>query len=101
MTHVYKGSVGVTFEVDTQTDLTDATKVSIIVQKPSKSTSEWEAVVGDDPSDGILTYVSKEGDLDENGFYYIQSYVEFDDQIFYGQSVKIKVYDTYEIVALY
>ena len=98
MTNIYKHSSGITFEVSTDFDLTSATKVSLLVKKPSNKTAIWNAEVLGDPTGGMLTYITEPDDLNEDGWFYMQSYAEFPTgKVYYGSAVKFKVLDAYEV----
>lgn len=98
MTNIYKHSVGVIFEVSTEVDLTTATNTALFIRKPSNKTTTWPAVVYGDPVNGVLTYTTVSGDLNEDGWYYMQSYAEFPTgKQLYGTAVKVKVLDNYEV----
>jgi hypothetical protein len=95
---IYKHSNGIIFEVSTEKDLTDATSTALLIKKPSNKTSTWPAIVYGDPVSGVLTYTTVTGDLNEDGFYFMQSYAEFpSSKVYYGNTVKFKVYDAYEV----
>ena len=95
---IYKRDVGVTFEISTDIDLTNATSVQIMIKKPSSRSAIWPATKSVTPSDGIITYTTIDGDLNEDGWHYLQSYAEFPSSVaYYGNAVKFKVYDSYEV----
>ena len=86
-----KGDIGVSIEVDVGIDVTLATVAQIEVMKPSGKKVKWDAVA----SGTILTYVTKENDIDEIGVYEIQAYVEVGS--FKGRG-KRTTFDVYEII---
>lgn len=95
---VYKHSEGILFEVDTETDLTNATNLAILVKKPSNKSATWTAAVLGNATDGIMWYRTVSGDLDEDGNYLIQAYAEFpSNKVYYGNAVKLKVKDRFEV----
>lgn len=97
MTNIYKRSIGIVFEVSTEQDLTNATNTALLVKKPSNKSATWSATIHGAPSGGILTYTTIDGDLDEHGFYYLQSYAEFPTgRQLYGTAVRFKVLDSFE-----
>ena len=96
--NIYKNSIGVIFEVSTEIDLTDATNVALLIKKPSNKTSTWPAAIYGDPVNGIISYSTVSGDLNEDGFYYTQAYAEFPTgKQLYGTASKFKVLNTYEV----
>lgn len=96
MTNIYKHSIGISIAVSTGIDLTLATKTAFLIKKPSGRTMEWVTTVTDE-STGAMSYTTVEGDLNEDGWYYGQSYVEFTGKVLYGKPVKFKVYDAFEV----
>lgn len=98
MTNIYKHSVGITFEVTTEQDLTDASNQALLIRKPSNKTATWAATISGTPSDGVLTYTTIAGDLDEDGWYHLQSYAEFPTgKQLYGTATRFKVLDSFEL----
>lgn len=98
MTNIYKHSVGIIFEVSTDLDLTTATSTSLLIRKPSNKTASWGCSIYGDAINGVLTYTTIANDLDENGWYHLQSYAEFPTgKQYYGTAVRFKVLDNYEL----
>jgi hypothetical protein len=96
--NIYKNSVGITFEVSTEYDLTSTTNTALLVKKPSNKTATWPAIVYGDPTNGVLSYTSVSGDLNEDGFYFLQAYTEFPTgKVLYGVASRFKVMDSYEV----
>jgi len=98
MTNIYKHSTGIIFEVSTEIDLTTATSLALLIKKPSSKTNTWPATIYGDASLGVLTYTTVPGDLNEDGFYYLQAYAEFpSNRVLFGNSVRFKVLESYEV----
>jgi hypothetical protein len=85
---VFCGDCGVELRVNTEIDLSGATKAVLRVRKPNKSVVEWDATV----SGTILTYTTVAGDLAADGDYVICAYVEFGaSSKHYGEAVELEV----------
>jgi hypothetical protein len=98
MVNIYKHTVGFTFEISTEVDLTEVTNTALLIKKPSNKTAIWPAVVLGDPMNGILTYQTATGDLDEDGWHFMQSYIEKSGgRVFYGNAIKFKVLESFEV----
>ena len=69
----YQGDVGTEIYVDTCSDISTATFVSLKVKKPDGTDVEWVGVVSDTTK---IKYVVQVGDFDQVGEYRVQSYVE-------------------------
>lgn len=70
---VHLGAVGERITLETEQDLTEATKMEIQVIKPDGTSATWTAIA----EDTSLLYVSQAGDLDVAGRYLLISYVEW------------------------
>lgn len=74
MGKIYRDDIGVEFRLNTGIPLDDAVDVKMVVRKPFGDVVEWNATkYGATQS---LTYTVVDGDLDEVGIYYIQTYVD-------------------------
>jgi len=78
---IHVGDVGTVFEITIQdgstiVDLTGYTKVDIILKKPEAVKETKVGVVDGDPTTGIVRYTTITGDLDTEGTWQIQAYVE-------------------------
>ena len=69
----YVGDVGTEIIVDVCSDITLATKVSLLVKKPDGTEHEWIGTVFEITK---IRYVVSVGDFDQNGKYRVQAYVE-------------------------
>lgn len=72
--------IGVNFLVtikdgDNVVNISSATTKQLIFQKPSGSNLTKDATFYTNGTDGILSYVSIDGDLDEVGFWKVQGYI--------------------------
>lgn len=93
MGKLYASTVGVTLQVETTIDLTGASKVSLLVKKPSGAEAEWVGT----PVGTTVQYVTQPNDLDEAGLYSIQVKAEFPDgSVFFGETVRLTVFEKYE-----
>jgi len=92
MTTIYQNDVDIVFRLDTGIDdLSTASKIQILVKKPSGVEAEWTATRYGATS--YITYTSIAGDLNEEGDYILQSYVEFGaSHPHSGDSVVVTVY---------
>jgi len=90
----YVDTVGLIIYVDTDIDLTIATSTKILVQKPSGEETEWVATITTDENQEStrLTYTTVAGDLDEEGFYKIQSYATIGSWTGKGKTTSFKIY---------
>jgi len=96
MSKVYQYDTGVELIFETGQDLAEATKTSILVLKPDESEEEW-VVNATGYSKTTITYVSASGDLDLDGTYYFQTYVEWgSDSHHKGESVSLDVYPEFQ-----
>jgi hypothetical protein len=93
---IYKHSVGILFRIPTDADLTDSI-VSFLVKKPSNKSAIWSAAIYGDPITGMIEYTTATGDLDDDGFYYLQAYAEFPTGNYYGETLRFRIYDSYEV----
>lgn len=92
MGKIYVGTEGLMIKVETGISLSGATVTKLKVKKPSGTEVEWTATV-----DGTkLVYVTQAGDLDEEGLYKIQAYVELGALKILGDTDGIYVYGEYE-----
>ena len=86
---IHVNNVGVEFRItleqdDVVIDVSSATVTQIIFRKPSGEMLTYDVDFYTDGTDGILTYTSIDGDLDEGGNYRIQAYCELDTRSFYS-----------------
>lgn len=90
----YVDTVGLIIYVDTDIDLTSATSTKLLVQKPSGEEVEWTATktVDEHGETTRLKYTTVSGDLDEEGFYKIQSYATIGTWTGKGKTTSFKIY---------
>ena len=77
---LHVGDVGTRIEVtvkdgDDPVDLSPATVIQIIFEKPDRTTVTKTATVSDGPG-GIMYYDTEAGDLDQAGRWKVQAYIE-------------------------
>jgi len=77
---IHEGDIGTLFKATfkdgtTVVDISTATTKQLIFKKPSGSELEKDASFYTDGTDGILTYTTVSGDLDEIGTWKVQGYV--------------------------
>ena len=91
MSTVFVGDVGTKLEVNIGIPADDVTTAKLIVKKPNGDVVEWEAT----PVSGSenIEYIVKEGDLDVEGTYRIQAYVETANWKGYGTIAYLGVED--------
>lgn len=74
-------------------DLSEATKMVIKFQKPDKRTTiDQIASFKSDGNDGIIQYITIDGDLDEIGNWKIQAYIETPSGSWSSDIAKFKVH---------
>ena len=94
MTTIYRNSIGVRFVVDTKMDLSTATLTALLIKKPTETVT-WNTTI-QDATNGIIYYDTIANDLDEEGIYVLQSYVESGTSRFYGEAVKFHVRNKFD-----
>jgi hypothetical protein len=95
--YIYRNSIGITFQLNMNIDLTDYQTVKILVRKPSLAKQEWTASIYGSAVNGQIEYNTVDGDLDEAGTYIIQSYAEMTDgSIYKGRAINVKIYAEFE-----
>ena len=90
MQNTYKTSLAVKLELTLEFDLTGATSVSYLIQKPDGTTDTWTATV-DTAATGVTSYLTEDGDLDVLGVYVIQPKVVFTGKEYYGDPVSFQI----------
>ena len=77
MAKAYLNDIGTIIELDTLSDLTDATDIEILIKKPSGTimTKTAYVPVGLTLGDGKIAYATVDGDFDEEGTYKAQAHV--------------------------
>jgi len=96
-TEVHLGDVGTQFQVtfkdgSTVVDISEATTKQLIFKKPSGNVLTKSGTFLTDGSDGILTYTTVSGDVNEIGRWQLQGYLVIAGKIFSSDIVKFRVY---------
>lgn len=78
---VFKDQYLLTIELDTGYDISAATSVKILYQKPGGTKGEWVGSVSDTTK---ITYSVQEGDLDTAGTWILQAYAVVGSKVGYG-----------------
>jgi hypothetical protein len=86
MSKHYKDDIGTVIKVNTKNDIGDATKVSLLVKKPSGQTF----------TDYGIRYVVLAGDFNEVGVHCLQSYIETSAGNWKGDLVQFRIYDDFD-----
>lgn len=90
----YVGDVGTEIIVDTCSDISTASKVSLVVMKPNATASvEW---IGSIYEGTKIRYVVDADDFNVAGEYRMQAYVEMPGWKGRGNTVRFKVSNTFE-----
>jgi hypothetical protein len=85
----YVGDVGTKVIIDVCVDITTATIRQIKVKKPvSGSTVIWSGGLEETTK---ISYFVRPGDFDEEGWYYVQAYVEMPGWTGHGETAKFRV----------
>lgn len=92
---IHLGDIGTLIEVDTCSDISSATAVSLIVEKPDGTVEEWIGYVYDTTK---IRYVTQEGDLDMTGRYYLQAKVVLPSGEVFGDMANFSVSSVIEVV---
>jgi hypothetical protein len=98
---IYIGDIGTLISVNMGEDISAAEDIVFKVKKPDNAEVEWDAEIGDEDivlkageilkAGEYFKYVSKEGDLDQAGVYYINPHLTLGDWIGSGDTVKFTV----------
>jgi hypothetical protein len=88
----FVGDIGTVITVNTQTDLTDATVLKLMVLKPDESEVEW---VGTKYNSTYIRFVTRDGDLNLAGEYKVQAYIETPTWQGKGRTATFTVYAAY------
>ena len=95
---IHVGDVGTVFRVtlydcDVIVDLTGYNSVQIKLQKPDETVDTHTATIyQNDPTLGIIEYITQAGDLDQDGLWQIQGYVDIPTWTGHSDTEKFKVY---------
>lgn len=95
---VFVGDVGTgfrgTFKEDGEiVDISAATTKTITFEKPDGTTETKPGSFVTDGTDGVLEYVSADGDLDTGGDWRLQGYADIGSWVGHSDIVNFKVYD--------
>jgi hypothetical protein len=93
MGKIYVGQIGVLIELDTQDNLTGATKAEIRYYKPDKSTGAWTGTI---VGTKITRLISLNTDLDIAGNWLLQAYAEGSGWALLGETVNMTVYNLWK-----
>ena len=88
MSKVFVGDVGTVIILDTKVNITTATVRKILAEKPSGQSVEWTASL---EGTTAIKYTIQAGDLDQEGIWMIQAYVEMPGWQGRGDSVRLEV----------
>ena len=99
-TYIHNSDIGTIFRLTitdtsgTAIDVSTATIKYFYFQKPDRSKIKRTAEFYDDGTDGIIQYTSVAGDIDQDGSWNIQGYVETSSGNFYTQMASFQVLTT-------
>ena len=93
MSKHYINEIGAVIIVDTNMNLSRATKVLLQIKKPLGTTINWTGSVYNKT---FIRYVVKRGDLNEAGRYLLQAYVEMPGYSGRGDSTDFTIYNVFE-----
>lgn len=89
---VFVGDVGTSIELETGTDLRNATSLQIEVTKPSGVKVSWPAQVHpDNPT--VMRYITQSGDIDEAGTWRLRAKVTMTGWSGSGTLTTMRVYN--------
>lgn len=74
-------------------DLSSATVKKYYIKKPDRTETSVTTSLYTDGTDGILSYATVLGDLDQVGIYEIEAYLEFGSNKYTSSTARIMVYD--------
>ena len=94
---IHVNDIGTEFRItvkdnDVVVNISSATVTNIIFRKPDGSSLAASAEFYTDGSDGIIYYRAVEGDLDQQGVWKIQAYVEISNGSYYSSIGSFKVH---------
>lgn len=90
MARVFVGDINTKIKLDVGTDISSALKIEIHYKKPNGDIGKWSAVLeGTD----YIYYLTKSDDLDENGVWEVQAYIEFSTWKGHGEITSFSVYE--------
>jgi len=90
---IFKGQSALRITVKTFIDLEGVTTTVIKYRKPSGSTGEFSAAVGD-PANGVIFHECLEGELNASGWWVFWAFVTFaDGRTAAGEAAKVYVWN--------
>lgn len=95
---IHVSDVGTAFTItvkdedDAVVDISSASTLQIIFKKPDGSTLVKTATLSGDGTDGKMEYTTVSGDLDDDGTWEIQGFVDLGSTSFYTNISTFKVY---------
>ena len=96
MGKVYKNTYGQDLRVKVGKDLSTAVSHMLLVKKPNGVETTWLTSIATPPTNGVLSHIITEGELNVLGLYKIQAYVQYASGIFKGETVALRVYDKFQ-----
>lgn len=95
---IHIGDIGTAFQVtlydcDTVVDVSSATTVEIIFLKPDGTKVTQTASFVTDGIDGVIQYLSQNGDLDQSGGWKLQAHIVLPTGEWWSDTDKFKVYE--------
>lgn len=85
---IFKTQSLLTLKLDTGTNVTSATVKQILFKKPDGTTGQWNATL---EGTTVLTYAVGNNDLDQDGYWEFQAYVEIGSLKGFGLIVREQV----------
>lgn len=92
MSKVYIGDTGTQIFLDCGEDITNATALSIKVQKPDNSIVTWPGELSGITS---ILYTTTDSDFDQEGIWKLQAYVETPDGAWTGAVTVLNIYSAF------
>jgi hypothetical protein len=98
MSEIHMGDVGVAIEFDVvddgvAVDVSTATVKRVRARKPDGTAAAFDVSFLNDGENGKLVYISKANDLDQDGVWRFQIYVEMPSGSFHSSIVNRRVYE--------
>jgi hypothetical protein len=88
MSTVFVGQDLLNIRLETGYDLSQASLMKVIYKKPSGIIGEWSSNITYD--DTVMIYDVQDGNIDENGSWLLQPYIEVAGQKTWGVAQKVK-----------
>lgn len=90
----YVGDIGTVITVDAGVSISDATVLTLLIQKPGSTTEvEWAATLY---GTNYLRYTTVDGDFSVAGTYKLQSFVDTPSGEWRGETTTFRVYDEFK-----